>query len=232
MKTKKCSKCAEEIKKAAKVCKHCNAKQGIGCVGGCLVVFMAFILISVVVGLSSPSPIDSSTRTTQEKTVAVKVPTSEEAIVESNISDVQFEEDKQNVRTYYERVLQIASKGDSSYDTMQAFLDSGNMLSAYVEMTTTMNILNTVESELIAYKDKVILHNKMNEAAFKEGIDLLQSAYQWRRWGVRDMKKYIDEQKLKHAESAQNSMNMFNNKLIFGSAKLVEVQMYYGLLEE
>ncbi|MBT5016098.1 hypothetical protein HN748_00950 [Candidatus Peregrinibacteria bacterium] len=53
MDTKKCKKCAEEIKKEAKQCKHCGTKQGIGPCGVCGIIFGLFILFVITGGGNS-----------------------------------------------------------------------------------------------------------------------------------------------------------------------------------
>lgn len=54
---KKCSKCAEEIKSEAKVCKHCGAKQkgSVGCGGAILIVFILGFMVTTMTNLDSGS---------------------------------------------------------------------------------------------------------------------------------------------------------------------------------
>lgn len=70
MDTKKCKQCSEEIKKDAKQCKHCGAKQSIGFLKACglfCVAFVVLIAVSSAVGGDRSNP-SNSTDSSEEST--------------------------------------------------------------------------------------------------------------------------------------------------------------------
>jgi hypothetical protein len=72
MDTKKCKQCSEEIKKDAKQCKHCGAKQGVGFLKACgLLCLSLLILIAVSSAVGGDDRDEEPTGSSEEITPTV-----------------------------------------------------------------------------------------------------------------------------------------------------------------
>ena len=101
---KKCTKCAEEIKIDAKVCRYCKAKQkkkgSISCGGAILLIFFLSFVVSTIASLSGISSDDTSPRPqAEEPPVATTLSPEEKESAETELEDRLMESKEAEIIT-------------------------------------------------------------------------------------------------------------------------------------